>query len=90
MNVQSFEIARVPILGLPLGCLENKCHLDVALLESHIILQGREWYFLPKVAGHVKFMLEVVHTKFVTPHSTCINHLISLIVHFELLLMSSS
>jgi hypothetical protein len=38
MSVQSFGIIGVPILGFPLGNLENlkkKCHLDVAPIESH-------------------------------------------------------
>jgi hypothetical protein len=34
MNVQSFEITKVPILGLPLG---KKCHLDVTPMESNKI-----------------------------------------------------
>jgi hypothetical protein len=37
MNVQSFEIIRVPILELPLGSLGKKCHLDVAPIEGHKI-----------------------------------------------------
>jgi hypothetical protein len=33
------KVTGVPIVGisrLPLGSLETKCHLDVALMESHI------------------------------------------------------
>jgi hypothetical protein len=37
MNVQSFKTPKVPILGLPLGSLGKKCHLDVAHVESHKI-----------------------------------------------------
>jgi hypothetical protein len=37
MNVQSFGTPKVPILGLPLGILGKKCHLDVALMKSHRI-----------------------------------------------------
>jgi hypothetical protein len=32
----------VGILGLPLGSLETKCHLDVGLVEKHIIYYKRE------------------------------------------------
>ncbi len=35
MNVQNFGTIRVPILGFPLGSPRKKCHLDVALIESH-------------------------------------------------------
>jgi hypothetical protein len=35
MNIQKFGIVRVPILGLPFGSLGKKCHLDIALTESH-------------------------------------------------------
>jgi hypothetical protein len=38
MNVQSFKIVKIPILGLPLGnpeSLKKKCHLDVTSTESH-------------------------------------------------------
>jgi hypothetical protein len=31
MNIQSLETIRVPVLGLPFGNLEKKCHLDVAV-----------------------------------------------------------
>jgi hypothetical protein len=37
MNVQNFGITKVLILGLPLGSLKKKCHLDVALVERHKI-----------------------------------------------------
>jgi hypothetical protein len=37
MNIQSFGTLRVPILGLPFGSLEKKCHLNVAPMESHRI-----------------------------------------------------
>jgi len=33
MKVQSFRITKVPVLGLPLGSLGKKCHLDVAVIE---------------------------------------------------------
>jgi hypothetical protein len=35
MNIQNFETTKVPILGLPLGSLEKKSHLDVALGKTH-------------------------------------------------------
>jgi len=35
MNVQNFWITKDPILGFPFKSLEKKCHLDVALMESH-------------------------------------------------------
>jgi hypothetical protein len=54
-NVQSFETTRVPILGLPLGSPEKKCHLDVTPTKIH------------KGYNNVKLVLEVVLTKFVTP-----------------------
>ncbi len=31
MSIQSFETTIIPILGLPLGSLGKKCHLDVPL-----------------------------------------------------------
>jgi hypothetical protein len=34
MNIQTFEIEKVLVLGLPLG---KKCHLDVTPMESHIV-----------------------------------------------------
>jgi hypothetical protein len=37
INVQSFEIVKVPILGLALGSLRKKCHLNVTLAYSHKI-----------------------------------------------------
>jgi len=37
MNVQNFGIMRVPILGLAVGNLRTKCHLDVAPRESQKI-----------------------------------------------------
>jgi len=37
MSVQNFGTIKIPILGLPLGSPEKKCHLDVTLVESHII-----------------------------------------------------
>jgi hypothetical protein len=37
MNIQSFGITIIPILGLPLGSPRKKCHLDVALAKSHRI-----------------------------------------------------
>jgi hypothetical protein len=35
MNIQSFETIKILVLGLPLGNLGKKCHLDVATMESH-------------------------------------------------------
>jgi hypothetical protein len=35
MNIQSLEITKVSILGLPFGSIGKKCHLDVAFTESH-------------------------------------------------------
>jgi hypothetical protein len=35
--------------------------------KAQNILQGREWCLLPKVASHVKLVLEVVPTKSITP-----------------------
>jgi hypothetical protein len=35
MMVQSFRIAKVPVLGLPLGSLGKKYHLDVTPTERH-------------------------------------------------------
>ncbi len=37
MNVQSFETTRVLVLGLPLGNIEKKRHLDVVRVERHRI-----------------------------------------------------
>jgi hypothetical protein len=37
MNVQNFKTTRVPILGLSLGNLGEKCHLDIAHVENHRI-----------------------------------------------------
>ncbi len=37
MGVQSFRTTKVPILGLSLENFKKKCHLDVALVESHRI-----------------------------------------------------
>jgi hypothetical protein len=37
MSIQSLEITRVPVLELPFGNLEKKCHLDVALIDNHKI-----------------------------------------------------
>jgi len=42
MNIQSFGTIIVLVLGLPFGSLGKKCHLDVTLVESHI-LYYREW-----------------------------------------------
>jgi len=35
MSVQNFKTIRVPILGLPLGSLAKKCHLEVALAKNY-------------------------------------------------------
>jgi hypothetical protein len=35
MNVQSFGITRVLILGFPLGSFGKKCHFDVAFAKNH-------------------------------------------------------
>jgi len=67
MNIQSFKIVKVPILGLPLGSLGKKCHLDVASRRAQNILWGREWCLFSKVVGCVKLVLEVVPIKFITP-----------------------
>jgi len=37
MNVQSFGTTKVPVLGLPLGSPKEKWHLDVVLMDKHII-----------------------------------------------------
>jgi hypothetical protein len=37
MNIQSFGTIKVPILGLPLGSLEKKYHLDVVPVERHTL-----------------------------------------------------
>jgi hypothetical protein len=35
MNIRSFETIKILVLGLPLGNLGKKCHLDVAPIEGH-------------------------------------------------------
>jgi hypothetical protein len=35
MNVQNLKTTKIPILRLPLGSLEKKCHLDVTPIESY-------------------------------------------------------
>jgi hypothetical protein len=35
MNVQSFRITRIPVLGLPLGNSDEKWHLHVAPMQRH-------------------------------------------------------
>jgi hypothetical protein len=35
MSIQGFKTTKVLILGLPLGSLGKKCHLDVASAEKH-------------------------------------------------------
>jgi len=42
MSVQNFGTIRFPILGLPFGSPEKKCHLDVTLAESHIVYYKKE------------------------------------------------
>jgi len=34
MNISNFGISKVPILGLSLGSLKKKCHLDVTPMKS--------------------------------------------------------
>jgi len=53
MNVQSFEIVKVPILGLPLGSLGKIYHLNVALAKSHKV-------YYKKGSGAFSQMLWVV------------------------------
>jgi len=46
------KVAGVPILGisrLPFGSLETKCHLDVGLVERHIVYYKREGGGFPQV-----------------------------------------
>ncbi len=42
----------VRILGLPLGSLGTKCHLDVGLVERHIIYYKGERWWLPPSPDH--------------------------------------
>jgi hypothetical protein len=37
MNIQSFKIVKVSILGLSLRSLGKKCHLDVTPMKNHRI-----------------------------------------------------
>jgi hypothetical protein len=37
MSIQIFRTTKVPILGLPLGNLGKKYHLDEAHAENHIV-----------------------------------------------------
>jgi hypothetical protein len=46
------KVTRIPTLGisgLPYGSLETKCHLDVGLVERHIIYYKREGGGFPQV-----------------------------------------
>jgi hypothetical protein len=42
ISIQSLGTTRIPILGLALGKLKKKCHLDVAPAES-LKINYREW-----------------------------------------------
>ncbi len=49
-----YKVARVPILGisgLPLGNPKTKCHLDVGLVERHIVYYKRGRWWLPPKSG---------------------------------------
>jgi hypothetical protein len=53
------KVARVPslgILGLPLGSPGTKCHLDVSLLERHIVYYKREGGGFPQVQAMVSLV----------------------------------
>jgi hypothetical protein len=67
MSIQSLETTRVPILGLPFGNLEKKCHLDEAPIDNHKIYYREGSASSQKVVSYVKLMLEVIPTKYTTP-----------------------
>jgi hypothetical protein len=53
------KVARVPILGilgLPLGNLGTKCHLDVGLVERHIVYYKGESIDFPQVWAMVNLV----------------------------------
>jgi hypothetical protein len=53
------KIARVPtlgILGLPFGSPETKCHLDVGLVERHIVYYKGEGDGFPQVRAVVSLV----------------------------------
>ncbi len=66
MSGQNFETTKVLVLGLSLGSLEEKWHLDVIPAERHIIYLGRGVVPPPKGYDCVKLVLEVVPTKSTT------------------------
>jgi hypothetical protein len=37
MNISSFKIVKVVVLGFPLGSFEKKCYLDVTRMENQNI-----------------------------------------------------
>jgi len=58
-KVWGSKVARVPTLvisGLPLGSLETKCHLDVGLVERHIVYYKGEGGDFPQVRAVVNFV----------------------------------
>jgi hypothetical protein len=59
MSSLCLKVAKVPslrILGLPLGSLGTKCHLDVALVETHKVYYKGEGGGFPQVWAMVSFV----------------------------------
>jgi hypothetical protein len=53
------KVVRVPsltILGLPLGNLGTKCHLDVGLVERHIVYYKGKGFGFPQVQAVVSLV----------------------------------
>jgi hypothetical protein len=90
MNIQSFGITKVPILGLPLGSSKEKWHLDVVPAERHRV-------YYREGSGASSERLRVVWSScmklfLLSPphhfHSTYTNCLFLLVVQVDLVLNS--
>jgi hypothetical protein len=66
------------ILGLALGSLGTKCHLDVALVERHKVYYKREGDGFPQVCAVVNLMSSSCPWFILTPKvlQLCINHFV--------------
>jgi hypothetical protein len=86
-EVMGPKIARVPtlaILGLPLGNPGTKCHLDVGLVERHIIYYKGEGDGFPQVQAMVIFV-SPSYLWFILASKVlqlCTNHLVLVLCRF--------
>jgi len=84
MGPQSRGIPTLAILGLPLGSLGTKNHLDVGFVEKHIVYYKGEGGGFPQVRAMVNLVSPNCPWFFLAPKALqlCTNHLVLILCKF--------